>query len=281
MTWVKSALAEAAGVSPGVIDGLVDAGTLITEELPAWAPPQLDLSTARARLTPEQAAARKRAARQCWRRLQRDPARRRHRLRQDRGLFRGDRRDARARQAGAGADARDRAHQLSSSTAATGGSAASRPSGIRGSPRRCAARVWRAVAENQAKLVVGARSALFLPFTDLGLIVVDEEHDAGYKQEDARHLSGARHGGGARIARQLPRRAELGHALDREPGQCRARPLPPRQARAGATRRRAFPDIAAIDMRARPAGARQVAVAGAGRGRRRDACSAASRRCCS
>ena len=50
MTWVKSALAEAAGVSPGVIDGLVDAGTLITEELPAWAPPQLDLSTARARM---------------------------------------------------------------------------------------------------------------------------------------------------------------------------------------------------------------------------------------
>ena len=57
MTWMKSALAEAAGVSVGVIDGLVDAGTLITEELPAWAPPQLDLSTARARLTPEQAEA--------------------------------------------------------------------------------------------------------------------------------------------------------------------------------------------------------------------------------
>ena len=45
-------------------------------------------------------------------------------------------------------------------------------------------RVWRAVAENKAKLVVGARSALFLPFPDLGLIVVDEEHDAGYKQEE-------------------------------------------------------------------------------------------------
>ena len=45
-------------------------------------------------------------------------------------------------------------------------------------------RVWRAVAENKAKLVVGARSALFLPFPDLGLIVVDEEHDQAYKQED-------------------------------------------------------------------------------------------------
>ncbi len=45
-------------------------------------------------------------------------------------------------------------------------------------------RVWRAVAENKAKLVVGARSALFLPFPKLGLIVVDEEHDQGYKQEE-------------------------------------------------------------------------------------------------
>src|SRR6185312_4057133 len=35
-------------------------------------------------------------------------------------------------------------------------------------------RVWRAVAENEAKLIVGARSALFLPYPDLGLIVVDE-----------------------------------------------------------------------------------------------------------
>ncbi|HEV2675752.1 MAG TPA: primosomal protein N' [Aliidongia sp.] len=44
--------------------------------------------------------------------------------------------------------------------------------------------VWRDVAENRAKVVVGARSALFLPFADLGLIVVDEEHDASFKQED-------------------------------------------------------------------------------------------------
>ena len=57
LTWVKSALAEAAGVSPGVIDGLVDAGTLLTEELPQWAPHDFDLGTARARLTPEQRVA--------------------------------------------------------------------------------------------------------------------------------------------------------------------------------------------------------------------------------
>ncbi|MBY8976061.1 primosomal protein N' [Rhodobacteraceae bacterium NNCM2] len=45
-------------------------------------------------------------------------------------------------------------------------------------------RVWTAVAEGRVQLVVGARSALFLPFTDLGLIVVDEEHETSFKQED-------------------------------------------------------------------------------------------------
>jgi primosomal protein N' (replication factor Y) (superfamily II helicase) len=43
---------------------------------------------------------------------------------------------------------------------------------------------WRQVAAGQARVVVGARSALFLPFNELGLIVVDEEHDASFKQED-------------------------------------------------------------------------------------------------
>jgi primosomal protein N' (replication factor Y) len=43
---------------------------------------------------------------------------------------------------------------------------------------------WRQVAEGSARVVVGARSALFLPFPRLGLVVVDEEHDSSFKQED-------------------------------------------------------------------------------------------------
>ncbi len=49
---------------------------------------------------------------------------------------------------------------------------------------RLRARTWSAVAAGEVPVVVGARSALFLPYADLGLIVVDEEHDPAYKQED-------------------------------------------------------------------------------------------------
>ncbi|HAM47813.1 MAG TPA: primosomal protein N', partial [Alphaproteobacteria bacterium] len=49
-------------------------------------------------------------------------------------------------------------------------------------PRR--QHIWRAVAEGEVRVLVGARSALFLPFAELGLIVVDEEHDPAFKQEE-------------------------------------------------------------------------------------------------
>lgn len=45
-------------------------------------------------------------------------------------------------------------------------------------------RVWRQASSGDVRVVAGARSALFLPFENLGLIIVDEEHDPAYKQED-------------------------------------------------------------------------------------------------
>lgn len=57
-------------------------------------------------------------------------------------------------------------------------------SGLRQSERR---RAWRAIAAGEASVVVGARSALFLPYPNLGLIVVDEAHEASFKQEEGVH----------------------------------------------------------------------------------------------
>jgi primosomal protein N' (replication factor Y) len=45
-------------------------------------------------------------------------------------------------------------------------------------------RVYRAVMKGEAKVVVGARSSLFLPFCELGLVIVDEEHEQAFKQQD-------------------------------------------------------------------------------------------------
>jgi len=49
---------------------------------------------------------------------------------------------------------------------------------------RAREKLWRQVIEGRIQVVAGARSALFLPFADLGVIIVDEEHDASYKQEE-------------------------------------------------------------------------------------------------
>lgn len=54
-------------------------------------------------------------------------------------------------------------------------------SGVSMTERR---RIWRMVGQGGAQVVIGARSALFLPYQNLGLIVVDEEHDTSYKQDD-------------------------------------------------------------------------------------------------
>ncbi len=183
LVWIKSNLAEASGVSPGVIDGLVDAGTLGTEPLPDWLSVRLDPSRERAKLTAEQG----RAARALVANTDGGFA-----VTLLDGVTGSGKTEvyfeaiARSLQAG------KQALVLMPEIALTGAFLArceerfgAKPaewhSGLTPSMR---GRVWRAVAEGKAQLVVGARSALFLPFPNLGLIVVDEEHDQAYKQED-------------------------------------------------------------------------------------------------
>jgi primosomal protein N' (replication factor Y) len=116
-------------------------------------------------------------------------------------------------------------------------------------------RIWRMAGQGGLQLVVGARSALFLPFRDLGLIVVDEEHDSSYKQEDgvlynARDMAVLRASiGGARVvlASATP---SLESWVNAQAGKYGRVDL---EARFGAA---VLPDMRAIDMRAEkmPAG---------------------------
>jgi primosomal protein N' (replication factor Y) len=250
MIWVKSSLAEAAGVSTGVIDGLVDSGTLIAEPLPDWHALPLDIGRERAKLTPEQ----QEAAREL--------------LANTGDGFTVTLLDG---VTGSGktevyfeaiAQALARGHQalvlmpeiaLTSQFIARceerfGAKPAEWHSGVP-APQR--GRVWRAVAENKAKLVVGARSALFLPFPDLGLIVVDEEHDAGYKQEErvtyqARDMAVVRGALGKCPVVLSSATPSIESLVNVEQGRYRHVKLGTRYKADG------LPAIAAIDMRASP-----------------------------
>jgi primosomal protein N' (replication factor Y) len=118
-------------------------------------------------------------------------------------------------------------------------------------PPRMRERVWRQVAEGTVRVVAGARSALFLPFRDLGLIVVDEEHDPAYKQEDrvfynARDMAVVRaHIGGFPVvlASATPSVESRVNAMQ---GRYRRAVLSSRFADA------ALPDLKAVDMRRAP-----------------------------
>ena len=128
--------------------------------------------------------------------------------------------------------------------------------------------------------MVGARSALFLPFPDLGLIVVDEEHEPAFKQEDgviyhARDMAVVR----ARIERRPVVLASATPSLETlanvEAGRYRRLTLPTRHGGA------ALPEIAAIDLRAHAARARPLARRRRWSPRCATRWRAASRRCCS
>ena len=108
---------------------------------------------------------------------------------------------------------------------------------------------WRAVAEGRARVVVGARSALFLPFPDLALIVADEEHDPSFKQEDgviynARDMAVVRAQLGDIPIILASATPALETVLNAESGRYRTLHLPDRHGDA------AMPDIETIDMRA-------------------------------
>ena len=145
-------------------------------------------------------------------------------------------------------------------------------------PRR-RARTWQAVAEGEVSVVVGARSALFLPYADLGLIVVDEEHDPAYKQEDgvhyhARDMAVVR-GHIARIPVVLASATpSVETVVNARRGRYSRLALPERfggAAPAGGRGDRSAPGAAA---------ARPLHLAGARPARCRPRSSAASRRCC-
>ncbi|MCD1618338.1 primosomal protein N' [Salipiger marinus] len=178
-------LAEAAGVTSSVIKGLVTQGAVREEEAPRDLPfPRLDPDLGGKDLTPDQAAA---AAALC------------EGIRSGRYgtvLLKGVTGSGKTEvylEAVAETLRRGRqalvllpeialsAEFLNRVEARFGARPAEWHSGVTVTERR---RVWRQVAEGGAQLVVGARSALFLPFRDPGLIVVDEEHDTSYKQEE-------------------------------------------------------------------------------------------------
>ena len=109
-------------------------------------------------------------------------------------------------------------------------------------------RTWRAVASGAARVVVGARSALFLPYPELGFVVVDEEHDPSYKQEDgavynARDMAVARgHLSGFPVA-LVSATPSLETVVNVDNGRYGRVHLPERHGAAG------LPRIEAIDMR--------------------------------
>jgi primosomal protein N' (replication factor Y) len=178
-------LAEAAGTGPSVVKGLVAQGAVLEEESPRDQPfPRLDPDRAGKNLTEDQAQA---AA---------DLAQAVRKNTYGTTLLRGVTGSGKTEvylEAVAACLAAGRqalvllpeialtAEFLTRVEARFGARPAEWHSGATMTERR---RIWRMVGEGQAQLVVGARSALFLPFRDLGLIVVDEEHDTSYKQEE-------------------------------------------------------------------------------------------------
>ena len=112
-------------------------------------------------------------------------------------------------------------------------------------------RIWKWVARGEARVVVGARSALFLPYPDLGLVIVDEEHDTGFKQEDrvhyqARDMAVVRGSLGAFPVVLASATPSIESHVNARTGRYRHVVLPGRYSGAE------MPDVKAVDLKAEP-----------------------------
>ena len=112
-------------------------------------------------------------------------------------------------------------------------------------------KVWRQVTTGDVRVVAGARSALFLPFEDLGLVIVDEEHDPAYKQEDrvfynARDMAVVRARIGDFPAVLVSATPSVESRVNSDVGRYRKLHLPTRYGDA------ALPDLHLVDMRRHP-----------------------------
>jgi primosomal protein N' (replication factor Y) (superfamily II helicase) len=119
-------------------------------------------------------------------------------------------------------------------------------------PPRHREKVWRQAAEGRIRVVAGARSALFLPYKELGLIVVDEEHDPAYKQEEsavyhARDMAVVRGNLGGFPVILASATPSVETLVNAHRGRYKHIVLPDRYGDA------VLPDIASIDMRRHPA----------------------------
>lgn len=247
----KAALALAAECSTGVVDGLVQSGNLVEVAIPEKRPPQPDPKHRVTEFTPEQAAAV-------------------HTLQSavDGGNFSVTLLDgvtgsgktevyfeAAARTLERGQQALIMLPEIALTDqfmrrfeARFGAAPVEWHSALSGPER---GRVWRQTANGEARVVVGARSALFLPFSDLGLIIVDEEHDAGYKQDDRVHyqardmavVRGSLGGFPVVLASATP---SIESHVNARTGRYRHVVLPGRFSGAS------LPDITAIDLRVTP-----------------------------
>lgn len=189
-SFAPSELAQMAGVGSSVVKGLVAAGTLIETTAPKDLPyPRLDPDLPGKVLAPDQAAASKA--------LQVAVSARAYGTTLLRGVTGSGKTEvyleavAACLRAGRQAlvllpEIALSAEFLDRVEARFGARPGEWHSGISRTERR---RLWHMAGAGEVGLVVGARSALFLPFRDLGLIVVDEEHDSSYKQEDTVYYS--------------------------------------------------------------------------------------------